>query len=179
MGRWLVFDTETTDLLSISLMKSRRPSIIEFCGMVINDDGEVVEELEFLCNPGFQISDDTTRITGITNKDLEGQRNFKYHEGSVRALINSCDGIVAHNLKYDYEVVSKEVEACGTFDLLHWPKVRVCTVVETEWYLGYRLSLTNLHEHLFKQGFPSAHRARTDVEALVRCVVEMRKRGEL
>jgi len=179
MSRWLVFDTETTDLLPNSLITNQSPRIIEFCGMVIDDAGRVVEELEFICNPGFEINSETTKITGITPSMLDGKKTFKHYEGHVRSLINSCDAVVAHNLKYDYEVVSREMEKCGTFDRLKWPRIRICTVMESEWYMGYRLSLTNLYIHLFGDSFSGAHRARNDVEALVKCVVEMKRRGDL
>jgi hypothetical protein len=49
----------------------------------------------------------------------------------------------------------------------------------TEHFYGYRLSLTNLHKHLFNEGFPEAHRARNDVEALCRCVVKLIEMGEI
>jgi hypothetical protein len=40
-----------------------------------------------------------------------------------------------------------------------------------------RLTLSNLHEHLFGEKFKDAHRARSDVMALVRVARELRRRG--
>lgn len=61
---------------------------------------------------------------------------------------------------------------------LAWPERLVCTVEATEHLKGHRLSLTKLYEHLFPgENFPGAHRAKADVQALVRCYVEMFKQG--
>ena len=59
-----------------------------------------------------------------------------------------------------------------------WPRL-CCTVENTEWLHGHRLSLSALHEELFGEPFSGAHRARTDVAALTRCYLELVKRGDL
>jgi hypothetical protein len=72
------------------------------------------------------------------------------------------------------EMVDIEFERLGR--KAPWPPRKVCTVEATVHLLGYRLSLQNLHKHLFGENFDEAHRAKVDVEALVRCCVELRKR---
>jgi DNA polymerase-3 subunit alpha len=178
--RALIFDTETTDLISNSLLPEKhQPKVIEFFGHIVEDDGTVVRELEFLCNPGHRLEKITTDITGITNDMVADQPPFMAFEGDVRGLIGEADAVVAHNLSYDFDVVNFELKRCGTMDLVRWPRIRICTVQETEWFKGYRLNLSALHEHLFGVPFSGAHRARADVEALTRCYVELRKRGDV
>ncbi len=59
-----------------------------------------------------------------------------------------------------------------------YSKVRlICTVESTEHIKGFRLTLTKLHEHLFGEAFPSAHRAENDVRPLTRCFIELYNRG--
>ena len=51
----------------------------------------------------------------------------------------------------------------------------VCTVELTEHKKGYRLKLSDLHEHLFGEDFKEAHDARADADALARCYVALLK----
>ncbi len=178
MKRTLLFDTETTDLVQNSLLReSHQPHVIEFFGQIVDEEGAILEELEFLCNPGFTISEETTRITGIKPEQLKNEAKFSDRAIEVSELIGRCDSVVAHNLSYDYFVIETEFKRLGMMPA--WPIVRICTVEETEWIKGYRLSLSALHEELFAETFKGAHRARVDVEALTRCFVELRKRGDI
>jgi len=176
----LIFDTETTDLISNSLLPDQhQPRVIEFYGHIVEDDGTVLQGLEFLCNPGIKINEKITSITGISQSDIENAPPFLYFEGQLRGLIEAANAVVAHNLSYDFDVINFEFKRLYKLDYVQWPMTRICTVQETEWYKGYRLSLTALHEHLFDKGFPSAHRAKDDVMALTRCYLELLKRGDL
>ena len=176
-----IFDLETTDLVKNSVVGlDHQPSIIEFFGHIVDlKTAEVIQELEFLCHPGFEIFPVTTKITGITPKQLKGQPPFKKFEGEVRGIIHSAEAVIAHNLSYDYAVLMAEFSRCGTEGSVKWPIRRICTVQETEFMKGFRLNLTSLHEELFGEPFAGAHRARTDVEALTRCCIELFKRGDI
>jgi len=177
----LIFDTETTDLVKNSVVGlDQQPHVIEFFGHIVDlKTGESLQELEFLCHPGFEIAPITTKITGITPQQLKDQPPFKNFEESVRSIINCAEAVIAHNLSYDYAVIMAELSRCGTQDALRWPIRRICTVQETEFMKGYRLSLTALHEELFGEPFSGAHRARTDVEALTKCSIELYARGDI
>lgn len=178
MKRTLIFDTETTGLIDNSVLPIKhQPQIIEFFGHIIDPEGNVIEELEFFCDPGKKLEPIITRITGIKSEDLVGHPPFSEFAPAVCALIGRSDSVVAHNLSYDWALVNMEMERCGM--KAEWPLTRICTVEETEWYKGHRLSLSALHEHLFGEVFEGAHRARQDVEALTRCFVELRKRGDV
>jgi DNA polymerase-3 subunit alpha len=78
------------------------------------------------------------------------------------------------------DMLSLEFRRLGMLEeVIKWPVIRICTVEQTEWYKGYRLSLTALYEELFGEPFPDAHRARVDVQALTRVFLELRKREEI
>ncbi len=178
--RSLILDTETTGLLENSLRAEKhQPRVIEFYGNVVEDDGEVVSELELLFDPGTSLTEEITNITGIKDDDLKGKLPFNAHESQIRAFVGSAEAMVAHNLSFDQAIISREFMRCGTLDRVQWPRKRICTVEATEWLKGYRLSLGALYEHLFAEPFPGAHRAKADVKALIRCWVELRKRGEV
>jgi len=172
-----IFDTETTGLLLPELSPlSSQPSIIEFAGVVVDENDEIIEEIEFLCNPGFKVSEEITRITGIRNDQIVDQPSFEHNEKRVRDFIGSCDAIVAHNLKFDYGMVNNELKRCGTNEDIVWPE-KICTVEKTMIIKGHRLSLSKLHAHLFGTPFDGAHRAMVDVKALTRCFIELRNKG--
>lgn len=175
--RTLIFDTETTGLLQPSIVPlEKQPSIISFYANVIDDEGQVVEELDFHCNPGFPIGEIITKITGITNDDLKDKPPFSEFEEKVRNIIDSCEIACAHNAKFDIGMVSNEMRRCGTFELLKWHQI-VCTVEATMHMRGHRLNLTKLHTELFGVPFSDAHSAKGDVTALTKCYIELRKRG--
>lgn len=177
--RAFIFDTETTGLVKNSLVPlDRRPRIIEFFGQSVDSEtGEVLDEVEFLCNPGVPIDPIITRITGIKPEDLKDAKPFREYASRVAENISKADAVVAHNLSFDMVLVESDCLRCRTD--LNWPGRLICTVEQTEWIKGHRLSLTALHEELFGEGFPTAHRARNDVEALTKCFMELVKRGDL
>lgn len=176
----LLMDTETNGLLAPSIVPlAKQPRITEFYGCLVEDDGTVLEELEFLCSIGEPLSEEITRITGITDADLADKPPFSAHCDEIAALLEKADAVVAHNLHFDSEMLRLEFLRADPERKIMWPIRRICTIQETEHYKGFRLNLTGLHEHLFGEGFPAAHRAGNDVMALKRCWVELRKRGDV
>ena len=180
-----IFDTETTGLVKNSLVPlQHQPRIIEFCGFLVDDslgyepEEAVIDEVEFLCNPGVPIDPVITRITGIKPEDVEGKAMFSEYADQVLEKIGAADAAVAHNLSFDMALVEADLLRCSA-DAFLWPHRLFCTVEQTEWIKGHRLSLGALHEELFGEPFKGAHRARTDVMALTKCYLELRKRGDL
>jgi DNA polymerase-3 subunit epsilon len=174
----LFFDTETTDLVSNSLLPlEHQPRIIEVYACLLRDDFSLEDELESYVDPGIKIPEEVTKITGIKPEDLVGAPRFASIADDLVGLINRADEVVAHNLSYDQFVVEAELVRIGKRVL--WPQRRTCTVEATEWLKGYRLKLSALHEECFGEPFTGAHRARVDVEAMVRCYKHGKEEGWL
>lgn len=174
MSRFLLFDTETTDLVKTSLTnEANQPKVIEFYGCLCDDEGAIIRELDLLINPGFPLTDEIIRITGIKDDDLLGKPSFRDVCGDIASIIEDATHVVAHNLMFDFGVVSIEMKRAGR--AIQWPMGRICTVEETEHLKGTRLKLVDLHTHLFGEPFASAHRAKNDVMAMHRCFFHMRK----
>lgn len=178
MSLVLLFDTETSGLVRNSLVPlERQPAPIEFFGHIVDDaSGEILEELEFFANPGFTIDPVITQITGIKPEQLVNEKPFRHYVPQVKTLIEKSDLVVAHNLSFDKAIIDFACKRCGVE--VNWPRL-CCSVQETEWIKSHRLKLTDLHEELFGEPFVGAHRARVDVEALTRCYLELRRRGDL
>ena len=174
----LIFDTEATDLVTNTLLReSHQPRIVEFAGKIVEDDGSERGEFHFMCNPGVTIPDKVTEITGIANADVAEQPYFEHYAPEMADFFAQADAVVAHNLSYDWFVVNHELDRVG--QTMMWPNIRICTVEETEWFKGFRLNLSALHEHLFGEAFSGAHRAKEDVDALARCYLKLRETGDL
>jgi DNA polymerase III epsilon subunit-like protein len=176
----LIMDTETSSLVDSGLIPlDRQPEVIEFCGFRVDlDTGEHSTTLDTLIRPQRPISDEITKITGITNDLLATAESWSEEAANdiIAYLEDSAPVVIAHNASFDVEVLNFMAARVGR--AIRWPRV-ICTVEQTCFYAGYRLSLQALHENLFGVPFKEAHRARTDVAALTACCIELRKRGDL
>lgn len=168
-----VFDTETTGLIkNHRLPLSAQPKVIEFYGELVNRrTGEVIEELEFMANPGFPLEAIITQITGLTDADLKDKPPFSANIQRVIDFFGKADRAVAHNISYDKGMLTFEARRSETE--IVWPASMICTVQKTEHFMGHRLNLSKLHNHLFGKPFEGAHRAREDVKALTRSYLEL------
>lgn len=173
-----LFDTETTSLITnTALPLHQQPRVIEFYGMLVNDQFLLVDELEFVCDPQIAITEEVTKITGISNADVEGKPKFSHYASHVAEMLRHAGEVVAHNLSYDKFVLDCEFARIG--GSISWPARLLCTVEATEWFKGFRLNLSALHDHLFGEPFSGAHRAKQDVQAMARCFKQLREHGDI
>lgn len=177
----LVIDTETTGLIfNHSITLDQQPEVIEYFGCVVDlKRRKVLSEYETLVKPvKYPMSDAiiAETKTKLSNEMLKHAPDFQIVAPLIKKQIESAPIVIAHNASFDKEMIDIEFERLS--DEVKWPPM-ICTVEQTIHIKGRRLSLTNLHIELFKEPFPEAHRARTDVMALVRCCNELFKRGLL
>ncbi len=178
MGRKIIlFDTETTGLLKPSAagIKSQ-PYITELYGVKIDEDFNVIGEFESYFKIPVPVPPFITKITGIKDSDLEGAPTFEEASEKLKDFIEDATETVAHNHSFDKAMVLNQFVRAGYKDF-NWPAIETCTVIKAMPIEQRRISLTNLHKYLFGKDFPSAHRAKNDVHALVRCYHAMRERG--
>lgn len=172
-----VFDTETTGLLSNRLRKDiYQAEVIEYYGCLADiDSGEIKDEFETLIKPRtYPMSTETIEQTKtkLTNDMLFNAPPFVDISDRIRQQIESAPLIIAHNAAFDREIIDIEMNRLGKS--IHWPAI-MCTIEQTMYLKGFRLSLTDLHLHLFGKAFDDAHRAKHDVHALLRCCVELKR----
>lgn len=176
----LIFDVETTGLIdNHTLPLDRQPEIIEFFGCLADlDSGEVLEELDQLIKPKAKTLDPKIkRITHLNEDMLADKPSFKDVAPRIKDLIGKSEAVIAHNLSFDMEMVDLEFERLG--EKVQWPATRICTVEQSLHLQGKRLTLSSMYELLFGKAFPDAHRAKSDVQALMQCVIELIRLGEL
>jgi len=171
----VLFDTETTGLLQpIDAPMESQPKITELYMVKINQDFKMLDEYNQMFSVGEPLTEEVSRITGITDSDLKGKPAFKEQIPLMREFLKNVDLLVAHNLAFDLGMLDVEFKRAEK----EFPRMphNCCTVLSTMGMTGHRLSLSRLHWMLFQKQF-SAHRAKDDVFALVRCFHELTEKG--
>ena len=150
-----IVDCETTGL------NPAADSIIELAVMIVFVDaiGHIVgyeEPVSWLEQPMFDLEPAITRITGITDEMLDGQR---IDRDTALAMLTGADLIIGHNALFDLAFVEKLL-----------PEIKdsawACSCREVDWaergYEGCALGWLLIQSGLFIE----AHRATADVWAL-------------
>lgn len=171
----IVFDTETTGLVEADgTPLDRQPKIIEIACIKVDKDWNEIDRFERLVNPQAPLPDIITKITGLTDKDLEDQPPFAGIYDDLCDFWLGETKMLAHNVKFDTDLMRFDLMRIGKLLHFPWPKTHVCTV-QASCPLGIKKTLGNLYHHAFKEDFPDAHRAMPDVEALLRLATWMDK----
>ena len=156
----VVLDTETTGL------DHAAHEVIEL-GMVAftyDESGvrDVVGVFSQLQQPAGPITPDITRITGITDEMVAGQR---IDLEAVRRFVEPADLVIAHNARFDRPFCEK---LCPGFEAKPW----ACSVSEVDWTaLGFEG--TKLGYLVGQCGyFHNGHRAVDDCHALLEVLAQ-------
>jgi DNA polymerase-3 subunit epsilon len=156
--RVLVLDTETTGL------DWRAESIIELAMLAVDVDLQTgqpvgqVEVYEDFEDPGRPIPPEIVKLTGITQKDVKGQ---KLNEATINDMVERADLIVAHNAGFDRPFVENRLEV---FEHKAW----ACSFAGIDWK-AQGLGSAKLEFLCSELGwFYDAHRAQVDCHALLR-----------
>lgn len=162
-----VIDVETTGL------ESTHDTVIELAIQRFKFDrlGRIVEVREprsWLQDPGFPLDPQISKITGLTDQDLEGQT---IDDDVATKLLNSVQYVFCHNAAFDRKFVEGRLpDAKG----LQW----ACSLGGVDWReLGFEgRSQSAL---LMQAGwFYSAHRAQADIAALLQLLSHVCADGE-
>lgn len=163
----LIFDTETTGLVLHPRAKDElQPRIIEWGGLLVNERGEELEELNLLINPRMPIPEAIVKITGITDDDLRDAPAFREVAEQIHWFFANAEVLIAHNLPFDRSMMELEITRNGLEDNWMWPRIMLCTVQEHAEEWGHRPKLTELYEHYTGTKLAQSHRAIDDVRAL-------------
>ena len=173
----VVYDTETTGLLKPNAVSVKEQAyIIEYYGVCIDENIEIQKEFETFIKPPVPISDEITKITGITEDMVRNAPTFADVYSELCDLYEGARCLVAHNASFDVSMLANELIRMDKLIHFPWPVHHICTIERTHSIKGHRLNLQALHEYLFGKGFADAHRAKVDVFALVRCLHELNER---
>lgn len=183
-----VFDTETTGLPVREGRLDQQPHIIQFAAIVgeidENNNYQELERHDILIRPKVSIPFSASQVHGIYDKDVENAPYLEEEIEKIMKILNSADVVCGHNIAYDEEMIRYELERMGRVGE-YTPAQVVCTMRSSTDYCklvgrGFSFKppkLAELHKFLFEEWFEGAHNAMIDVEATMRCFVELIKRG--
>ena len=150
---YVALDLETTGL------SSEKDAIIEV-GAVKYRDGERVETLDALVNPGRPIPYEITLLTGIRNEDVIGKPKFDQIAGPLQRFVSGAP-IVGHNVAFDLGFLRNRGLFVENLGLDTWELASVLIPSRPSY------SLSSLAAH-FGIPSPDQHRALNDAEVTAR-----------
>ena len=104
-GEYCVFDFETTG------MSGRQDKVIEI-GMAKIIKGKINDTFSTFINPGRPVPYFITKITGITNADVENAPFFDEVYPRIREFMGDAV-LIAHNLSFDHSFLKNECANAG------------------------------------------------------------------
>ena len=177
----IVFDTETTGLpLPETAPLDNQPKIIEIALVKLDFDLNETNRFETLINPEVPIPMSASAVNNINDSDVKDKPPFA---GVYNELCNFFLGekdVYAHNCPFDMSMLTFELKRLGYEYKFPYPPEQMCTVelsrplLQTE-DAPRSLRLIDLYHHAFEEKH-KAHRAMSDVEALIRYIKWMRKK---
>lgn len=177
----IIFDTETTDLVKAAdVPVEKQPKIIELFALKVDDMTlEIIDEIDLLIDPEQPITEEITKITSITDDMVRGKGSFIRHRKTISEFWLGERWTCGHNVRFDIDMLIVELKRCGMAFRFPWTPGQLCTVELSEHMEGRRLKLIDLHEKLTGERFDSAHRAKADVMATYRCLLELNNLGDV
>lgn len=160
------------------------PRAVQIAWLLYDEGSQLLESVSCLVRPvGFTIPREAQRIHGITT---ERAINDGLPLQTILTELDAASGrssiIVAHNIAFDYPVISAEYLRLGLRSPLGG-KDLVCTMkASTEFCRlpgrrGYKWpTLAELHYALFRTPYVEAHDAGADVATCAKCFFELKKR---
>jgi DNA polymerase-3 subunit alpha (Gram-positive type) len=159
----IIFDTETTGLLSPSCSK-QQPRIIELGAIKLDCEANIIGKLSQLINPEIEIPKKIVRITGISQSFVDDQPTFKDFSETLVDFFKDVDIMICHNASFDIGVLKYEFEKIGVDFKI--PNNIVCTVLEYQHIFGGYVKLKDMYSYFLGKDFVQKHRALDDCLAL-------------
>lgn len=182
-----VFDTETTWFIDKKIQDlDKQPYIIQFAGIlweIVDGEWKEIKRINELIKPPILIPYGSSQVHHIYDIDVTNKGNFESSVQDFLPYINDCDVIVGHNIEYDESMFRLEMKRLGR-EYDYKPKQAICTMYTSRDFCklpkkmigspGFKLpKLWELYKTLFGEYFVWAHDAMVDVEATVKCFVEL------
>ena len=191
MTRCLFFDTETAGLPKSYKVPMEKldnwPRVVQLAWMLC-DGGfdKTLEEGSVIVKPdGFEIPKASSDLHGITTeRALKEGKPLAEVLSKFDEVLGITELLVAHNLKFDRNVMGSEFLRCGMSTENLVSKDTFCTMLDTvnicrlprKGYKGFKYpKLNELYEFLFKRRMWGGHDALADTQACAKCFFEIVK----
>jgi DNA polymerase-3 subunit epsilon len=168
VGTGLILDTETTG------RDTQKDAIVELGLVAFSFDratGEVLSIVDTyggLEDPGVPIPLQASRVNGITDDMVRGQRIDEAH---VEQMLSACEFVIAHNAAFDRPFCERRFSKMAE-------KPWACSLTQIDWE-GAGISSGKLEFIAYRLGFfYDAHRATSDCLALMHALNQPLPDGE-
>lgn len=169
--RSVLVDFETTGLTKPAVSDlHKQPKIIE-AGIVVVQDGKIVDEYGQLVWPEEDVSTEITKITGIKNEMLQGMPIFGQIVDMIAARFQGSDQLWAHNAPFDRACLEYELKRLNVVKF-PWPQETYCSVQEYVHEFGRRPTLKELYQAKIGKPLEQTHRALDDLRALAEILIK-------
>jgi ATP-dependent DNA helicase DinG len=153
--KFIALDLETTGL------NPNLDSVIEFSAILFVE-GKLTERLTFLCDPGFEISNEIETLTGISTQMVKGRAAFESQIPAVLDFIGDLP-LVGHNIGFDLGFMKSYLKRSTNYRRVRIKNVLYDTSLLAQAFYFYlhnhRLSTVSDYCGLSTKG---AHRAESD-----------------
>lgn len=194
----LFFDTETNGIRTWDNPNFQLRVVQLGAILQDTDSGRVLGELNLIADVGdYQIPAGASNVHGITNElSRKAGVPLSLIDEAFYELLLRADCIVAHNIQYDIDVVTDDLQASAT---LISKRPRFCTMDGSLYLVQAPLSarqvayfsskgmrpdapykvpnLTEAHQYFFGRPFVGAHDAMADIRACRDIYMELIRRG--
>jgi DNA polymerase III subunit epsilon len=182
----LVFDTETTGFIDKKNPSTEgQPFIVQFAWILGEIDQGKYKEISrknILIHPGVSIPYAASQVHHIYDIDVQKSPKMSEVIDDIMSFLWEADCLIGHNIEYDEDMLKLELRRYQKLHLYH-PSQVLCTMKSTVDFCalqgnGERFKypkLWELYKKLFGEYFIGAHDAMTDVEATLRCFLELEK----
>jgi len=185
---YIIFDTETTglpkDWNAPYTDTDNWPRCIQIAWQLHDQWGVLIESKDYLVKPdGFNIPYDAETIHGISTELAQEQGvDLKFVLGEFNIALGKAKFVVGQNVGFDNNVmgcefhrfsVETELNNMKLLDTMSDTTANLCQIKGGRGGKFKFPTLTELHTHLFGEGFGEAHNATADVEATTRCFLEL------
>jgi len=163
--KYTIVDVETTGL------SARNANVIEIAALKVIDGRIEKNYYHSLVNPGFDVGAFTTRLTGITNKQLRDAPSFYEIAEGFLDFLKDGSVFVAHNARFDESFINEELKRNS---LEKFANEVLCTIRYARKVVPGlpSYSLENLIKH-FQFEHKKNHRALDDVRITARLFLKL------
>lgn len=172
-----VFDTETTGI------DTRTSRIVSACVALLDQDGKITQEYDWLVDPGVEIPPQASRVHGITT--AEARANGQEASAAIAAITDVIQQmfsagipVVAYNAAYDFSLLDSEQKRYGVPGFSPAAKPIIDPMIidkQVDKYRRGKRTLTAATEH-YNVTFTDAHSAAPDAIAAGRVALAMARK---
>lgn len=174
----LFVDVETTGL------NKKEDRIVQIAWIATNREGGILNKDDYIIRPDdFYIPYSASSIHGITNDRAKAEGVAlslalqKFKDDAEKA-----EFLIGHNISFDFSFISSDLKRAKIeHNLVKMPQIctmksstNYCRIPKFNGRQGFKWpNLSELHLHLFNEGFDGAHDAASDIHATMRCFFKL------